>query len=277
MQRERIADDIIVFVSDQYAQVTATVVMTSDGAVLFDTLLYPEETRQIKRYVETRLGSVVRFVINSHFHADHSTGTCFFPEAQVIAHARCRDLLDKRGRIGLARAKASTDELREVEIVLPDIVFGDEGMILQVGNKTLELTPATGHSPDSIVCLVREDRTLLGADTVMSLPYFVDGSYDELFHSLERLLGENYEHVVQGHGDVILRGEIEEKLRGDLRYLQRMHDAVSDAMTSRSREAALAAIDIEACGKSRILLNGSAEALHRKNVLALASHHIAEP
>ncbi|MBK8025648.1 MAG: MBL fold metallo-hydrolase [Chloroflexi bacterium] len=276
MQRERIADDITVFVSDRYVQVTATVILTSDGAVLFDTLLYPDETRQIKRFVESRLGSEVRYVINSHFHADHTTGTYMFPEAQVIAHARCREFLDRRGRVGLQRAKASTDEMRDVMLVLPDITFGDEGMSLQIGNKTFELTVAAGHSPDSVVCLVKEDRILLGADTVMSLPYFVDGSYDDLQRSLERLLGGNYEHIVQGHGDVILRGEIEEKLHGDLGYLQRVHDAVTDAIADRSRESALAAIDIETCGKSRILLNGSAEVLHRQNVLALASRLIAE-
>jgi hypothetical protein len=39
MQRERVAEDIYVFASDLYAQVTATVVTTSEGAVIFDTML----------------------------------------------------------------------------------------------------------------------------------------------------------------------------------------------------------------------------------------------
>ncbi|NDJ63244.1 MAG: MBL fold metallo-hydrolase, partial [Chloroflexi bacterium] len=85
MQRERVAEDIFVFISERYAQVTASVVLTTAGVVLFDTLLYPEETRQIQRFVEERLRSTVRYVINSHFHADHTAGTCFFHEAQVIA------------------------------------------------------------------------------------------------------------------------------------------------------------------------------------------------
>lgn len=276
MQRERIADDIYVFVSDRYVQVTATVIVTTDGVVLFDTLLYPEETRQIKRFVESRLGTVVRYVINSHFHADHTTGTCFFKDAQVVGHDRCRELLDRRGRIGLERAKASSDEMRDVEIVLPDVTFGDEGLTLHVGNKTLEFAPAPGHSPDSITCLVREDRVLLSADTVMSLPYFVDGSYDDLHQSLAKLVGGNFEHIVQGHGEVVLRGEIEQKLSSDLLYLERTREAVKAALLSRNPELALAEIDIEACGKSRILLNGAAEALHRQNVIALASRRVVE-
>ena len=99
MQRERVADDIYVFTSDLYAQVTAGVVVTSEGAVVIDTLAYPEETLLMKRFIESRLGTTVRYVINTHFHADHSTGTCFFKGARVISHALCRELLDTRGRV----------------------------------------------------------------------------------------------------------------------------------------------------------------------------------
>jgi len=117
---------------------------------------------------------------------------------------------------------------------------------------------------------------LLAGDTVMSLPYFVDGSYDDLLRSLGNLLGGNFEHIVQGHGEVVLRGEVEEKLHSDLAYLTRVRDAVSSANDSGSRDLALAAIHIEQCGKSRILLNGVAETLHRQNVMALANRLHAE-
>ncbi len=275
MQRERIADDIYVFVSDRYVQVTATVIMTDDGAVLFDTLLYPDETRQIKRFVETRLGSTVRYIINSHFHIDHTAGTCMFPDAQVIAHATCRDLLDTRGRISLERAHANADEMRVVSLVLPHRVFHEEAVTLELGGKVFDLMRAPGHSSDSIMCLVRDDRVLLAGDTIMALPHFVDGSADDLRRSIGYLTGGNYELIVQGHGDIILRGEIEARLQSDLAYLERTRTSVLAALGSREREAALAAITVESCGKSRVVLNGWAEMLHRQNVLSLA-HHLAD-
>ena len=46
MQRERVTDDIFVFTSTLYAQVTAGVVVTDEGAVVIDTLIYPDETRE---------------------------------------------------------------------------------------------------------------------------------------------------------------------------------------------------------------------------------------
>jgi cyclase len=271
MQRERVADDIYVFTSDLYAQVTAGVVVTSEGAVVIDTLVYPEETLQLKRFVEMRLGTTVRYVINTHYHADHSTGTCFFKGARVVAHARCRELLDKRGRESLERVKSSSHEMREIELVLPDIVFDGGPMNLHIGNKTLQLWSTPGHSPDSIVCLVKEDRVLFAADTLMPIPYFVDGSYGDFLDSLNGLRNGNFENVIQGHGEVILRGEVEEKLQTDVEYLHKIRQAVDTALATSSPEKALDAITVESCGKSRILLNGMVEQLHRQNVLALAS------
>lgn len=267
MQRERVADDIYVFTSDLYAQVTASVIITSAGAVVVDTLVYPDETRQIKRFVEGRLGVPVVYVINTHYHADHTTGTCFFSSARVISHALCRELLDKRGRASLEKSKSSSDDLREVDLVLPDLVFESGTLTLHVGDKTLQLRHSPGHSPDSIVCAVPEDRVLLAADTMMPLPYFVDGSYDDFVMSLKSLQSSYYENIVQGHGEVILRGEIDEKIQSDLDYLRRLRDAVDRALeTGTSVED----IEIETCGKSRILLNGTAQQLHRQNALALA-------
>lgn len=270
MQRERVADDIYVFTSDLYALVTAGVVVTADGAVVIDTLAYPDETLLIKRFVEKRLGTTVRYVINTHFHADHSIGTSLFPGAKVVAHARCRELLEKRGRESLMQAKTASTEWSDVELVLPEIVFDGGSMALYLGNKTFQLMLTPGHSPDSIVVLVKEDRTLFASDTLMPIPYFVDGSYDDFVTSLKSLQNGNYESVIQGHGEIILRGEVEEKIHEDLNYLRRLREAVNEALNGPSPEKALDAIDIESCGKSRILLNGAAPQLHRHNVLALA-------
>ena len=270
MQRERVTDDIYVFRSNLYVQVTAGVVITNVGAVVIDTLLYPEESLAIKRYVEERLGTAIRYVINTHFHADHSTGTCFFEDAQIISHRLCRQLLDTRGRAGLKRSKESSAEMQRVELVLPQIVF-DDRMSLQLGNKTLTLWSTPGHSDDSVVCLVEEDQVLFAADTVMALPYFVDGSYEGLLASLHGLQGQGFESIIQGHGEVILRGEVESKITADINYLGKLRHSVDNALSSRVPERALESIDVEACGKSRILLNGAVQQLHRQNVLALAN------
>lgn len=269
MQRERVADDIYVFTSELYAQVTAGAVITPEGAILIDTLLFPEEARAIKHLVENRLGCPVRYIINTHYHADHTYGTCFFPDAQVIAHARCYELLDTRGRQGLSIAQQNTGELRDVSIVLPHIVFDSGTLSVHLGNKTVELRHSPGHSPDSIVCLVKEDRVLFAADTMMAIPYFVDGSYDDFVNSLHALQNGGFENVVQGHGEVVLRGEVEEVIQSDLNYLATIRRYVERALERGQPPEALDAVSIESCGKSRIPLNGLVQELHQANLRAL--------
>lgn len=272
MQRDRITDDIYVFTSDRYAQVTAGVVLTSAGAVVVDTLAYPDESRSIRRFVNERLNTEVRYVVNTHFHADHTTGTCFFEGGTVIAHQRCRELLARRGKDSLEQARQAFSEMRDVELRLPEIVFGAT-LTLHVGNKTLHFWSTPGHSPDSICCFVEEDQVLFGADTVLPIPHFVDGSYDDLLKSLQDLQNLNCESIVQGHGDVVLRGEIQEKIESDIHYLQTLHAHVVRAVESDSPQVMLEGIDIEACGKSRVLLNGMVQQLHRQNIMTLADQH----
>ena len=269
MQRERVADDIYVFTSELYAQVTAGAVITSEGAILIDTLVFPEEARAIRNFLENRLGCPVRYVINTHYHADHTYGTCFFPGAQVAAHARCYELLETRGQEGLLEAQTNAPELRDVSIVLPSMLFDGGTLSIQLGNKTVELSHSPGHSPDSIVCLVKEDRVLFAADTLMPVPYFVDGSYNEFIASLHALKNGGYENVVQGHGEVVLRGEVEEIIQGNLDYLAIIRDHVQRVIDAALPESALDEIDIESCGKSRIPLNGLVQDLHLANLHAL--------
>ncbi len=269
MQRERVTDDIYVFSSDLYAQVTATTIITPEGAVVIDTLPYPEETRQIQRFIEDRLKVPVRYVVNSHFHADHTTGTCFFKDATVIAHRRCRELLDQRGRESMELTRTNAADMQNLVLVLPHVVFDDK-LTLHLGKKTLHLWATPGHSPDSIVCYLEEEQVLVAADTVMPIPYFVDGSYDDFLASLIELRKHPFETIIQGHGEVILKGEVDERLQEDIDYLRKLRDAVDAALFAPAAEKALNAITIESCGKSRILLNGAAQQLHRQNVTTLA-------
>jgi len=266
MQRERITEDIYVFTSDLYAQVTAGLIMTEDGAILIDTLAYPEETMAIRQFVEDRLKSQVRYVVNTHYHADHTTGTCFFPEAHVISHRICRDLLNDKGRESLEGMKSTTPGMDNIELVLPDMVF-EKSFLLHLGGKSVELKHAPGHSPDSIVCHVQEDNVLFAADTQMPIPYFVDGNHHELSNSIECLCQHPYDSIIQGHGEVILRGEVEDKLRDDLNYLVQLRTKVEEMIEEQRPPES---IKIEACGKSRVLLNGMAEQLHHRNVVYLA-------
>lgn len=269
MVRERIADDIYVFTSRLYAQVTAGAIITKEGVILIDTLYYPEETLAIKEFLEDRLGLRVRYLINTHYHADHTQGSYLFPHARVVSHALCRKLLDTRGRTGLAEAQAQLSELEDVRIVLPDIIFDEGEMSIHLGGKSLRLLHMPGHSDDLTGVFVTNNRILFASDNMMPVPTIFDGSYDNLVASLNMMLALEPDTVVQGHGEVILRGEVASIIQNNLDYLQAIKTAVTAAWESGKPPKALQSIDIESCGKSRIPLNGLVVDLHLANLRKL--------
>jgi len=269
MHRERVSENVFWFQSEIYAQVTAGVVAGPQWAVVIDTLALPDETLSIREFIEHELNVPVRYVINTHYHADHTWGNCFFPGATVIAHALCRDMLEERGVPSLEAAKRQNPALRQVKIVLPQMTFAEGELTLRVGKKNLILSLATGHSKDGIAVLVEEDRILFAGDSFMPLPYIVDGDIDEIMASIKRMGRMGLENIVQGHGDVILRGEIDAAVRENLNYLSAIKRAVKAAARRKNAIELLDNITIESCGKSRVYLGGLAQTLHQRNLHAL--------
>ena len=271
MHRERVSENVFWFQSEVYAQVTAGVIVGPQWAVVIDTLALPEETLGMREFIEHELGVQVRYVINTHYHADHTWGNCFFPGATVIAHAKCRELLIEYGIPSLEAARKQNPGLKQVKIIPPHLTFESGELTMRVGKKNLVFSQSFGHSEDGISVLVEEDRVLFAGDAFMSLPYIVDGDVDEMLASIKRIGRLGLENIIQGHGDIILRGEIDAAVKENLNYLNNIKKAVKSAGKRKDVDEYLDAITIESCGKSRVHLGGLAETLHRRNLRALYS------
>lgn len=269
MVRERVAEDVYLFTSELYAQVNAGAVVGPEWSVLIDTLAYPEESEEIRDFIENRLKSPVRYVINTHYHADHSLGNYWFPRAIIVGHQLCRQLLNTRGRNALETAQDHSRELQDIRVILPDVVFSEGNLSIRVGKRTLQLIHLPGHSEDGTGILIVEDRVLFAGDIMMSLPYLVDGDFDTMVESMKRIPRLKTENLIQGHGEVILRGEVQGAVKENLNYLSMLRRHVRQAARRKYPEDYLESIDVESCGKSRILLNGLAEELHTRNLFAL--------
>ena len=269
LQRERVAENVYSFQSDIYAQVNAGAVVGPNWAIVIDTLALPEETLEIRQFIEQELQVPVRYVINTHYHADHTWGNYLFPNATIISSTLCRELIDTKGRASLEEAKKQGTTFRQVRIVLPHVTFSEGTMNLRIGKKTLTMVRFPGHSPDNIGVIVEEDRVLFAGDVFMPIPYIVDGDADDMILSLKEIGKMGLENVVQGHGDIVLRGEVEISIKDNLAYLSAIRRAVRKAARRKYPWDLLEDIGIEECGKSRVLIGGLAEDLHTRNLYAL--------
>ncbi len=266
MHRERVSENVYWFQSEVYAQVTAGAITGPQWAVVIDTLAIPEETLAMRAFIEEQLGVPVRYVINTHYHADHTWGNCFFPGATVVSHALCRELMELRGPTSLDAARRQNSAFRQIKLVYPHLTFSEGILSLRTGKKNLVLMHTPGHSPDGISVLVEEDRVLFAGDAFLPLPYMVDGDPDVMSNTIKMIGKLGLENIIQGHGDIILRGEIDDAVRDNLAYIQTVRKAVRTAAKRKNPIEALSTIDIESCGKSRVFLGGIAEDLHKRNV-----------
>lgn len=276
MLRERVSSNIHIFTSDLYAQVTAGAIVTPDGAILVDSLPFPSEAREMAAFIGRICRPGVRYVILTHYHADHTHGAYLFPQADVVAHARCQTLLAQVGAPALEAAKVEEPELEEVVLRLPDITFDDGEMGLLVGGRLVRLIHVPGHTEDSVMVYVEDNRVLFAADTVMPVPSIVDGDVDALRASLRKVAELPIENMVQGHGEVILRGEVQEVVQASLDYLDAIEAKVAEVIKSGKDEKVLQQDSIESCGLSRIPLNGLVQQIHVVNLLALYDRMVSQ-
>ena len=267
MRKERVTENIYIFTSELYAQVTAGAIVTNEGTVVIDTLPFPRETREMIDFLRGESKRGIRYVIDTHHHADHVYGNYLFEEADIISGERCREVMRKSGEKNLAEAKAQTPELAEVVLRLPNLTFPDK-MTLHLGDRVMRLMPLLGHSQDGIGVYVEGEKILFAGDAVMPLPYIFWGDRVTLQDTLRTIKEMNLENIVQGHGEVLLKGEINETLDASIAYLDCIFEKVKAKLATRtSKERLINEITLESCGFSPIALDGLVKQLHRSNLL----------
>ena len=268
--RTRVADDTWVFTSGLYLEVNAGLVVTEEGGILIDTLPFPSETRQIIDFARRVCPQGIRYVINTVAHADHVYGSYLFPDAELVAHEQCRAMLQQYAFASLEEAKEHTPELRQVQIRLPKLVF-NEGMVIRLGGKTVHIVNTPGPSPEVCVVHVREDKVLFASDLMMPVP-LIAGAFsdvDDYMRSLANLYDYNLESIVQGHGDILLRGEVTSSIGASIKYLNDIQGTVDALMEKGGTKHDLLQYDIEQFGRSRIPLGGIVQQFHASNLLHL--------
>ncbi|MCS7287295.1 MAG: MBL fold metallo-hydrolase, partial [Anaerolineae bacterium] len=153
MIKDRVSDNVYAFISDLYYDVTAGFIATPEGAVVIDTLPFPSETLELKKEVLRECPEGIKFLIFTHYHADHILGSYLLESTEIIAHRRTRTLLIREGAKKLAEAKSIHPELENASIILPTITFTG-AMTIKVGEFNIHLFELFGHSRDSIAVYI---------------------------------------------------------------------------------------------------------------------------
>jgi quinoprotein relay system zinc metallohydrolase 2 len=162
------------------------------------------EGRALEAAISQQTDLPVCFVINTHVHPDHILGNKAFERenVQFIGHRKLPAAMASRGDVWLQRAaEASREPVDASHIVVPERTVGGE-VQLDLGRRMLTVRAhATAHTDNDVSVLDAQTGTLFLGDLgfLEHLPV-LDGSINGWLDELRKLMLEEYERVVPGHG-----------------------------------------------------------------------------
>ncbi len=226
VSRLEIAEGVYVFAGRHPApgiEVTSTIVSSGNSAIAFDSLCYPDDTRELLKDLKNANKNVVSLV-NTHWHLDHTAGNQLL-NTHTISQVQFTELIRSELPKQLAGSKEILGE--EVKVEAPNETF-EKRLQVQLGEKQLTLLHFPGHTPDSIAGYLAEERILVAGDTVMELPYLPYGNSADLVESLRSIEKMNVKTIIQGHGGPCNKT----KVREDREYVEGLRRAVGEGVQS---------------------------------------------
>ena len=217
------------------------IIVQEDGVAAVDAQ-YPISGADFRRSIPTVTRKPVTHLLLTHYHGDHVFGAQAFEDCEIVAHRLLKEEMEENLRTAWApgnlermlekvrRSRPERAYLYEgLRIVLPTRIFDDRFALDGV-----EMIHMGGHTTDSSVVYVADDRLLFAGDLVFAetFPWAGDPSADpdEWIEAFKAILAMDIEAIVPGHGPLCDKSEIRTQLE--------WFEAVRDEMKGLIEEGA---------------------------------------
>ena len=190
-----------IYVLDEGHMASGYLVVGEDKACVIDTMNGLNDVYSAVRKITDK----PLVLVNTHGHPDHIFGNIWFGKALDKAFIEPRD--KAMGESYFRDVPEMVKACEELGVSPPPFEDIHEGDVIDLGGRTLEVFAMPGHTPGSIVLLLREDRILFTGDCVNhhlwlqledSLPL------KDVLASFDRLL------FLEERADVILHGHAQD-------------------------------------------------------------------
>ena len=215
------------------------VIVNDNDVMLVDTGTTPGNTRRFVEDVKMLTNKPIKYVVNTHFHFDHTDGNQVFgPDVQIIGQEYLAKAINpgilnrepyqtstgavlqtqmddlkkqvadekdaaKKAALNkqLAGAQQMQAELKELKPTPPNKTYKDK-LVIQSGSREIDLLwLGHGHTEgDTVVYLPKEKIVATGDLMESRLAYMGDAIFDEWIDTLDRLKKLDFNVVLPGHG-----------------------------------------------------------------------------
>ena len=190
-----------------------------DGIVVVDDQ-YAPLAEKIQAALKSVTDKPVRFIINTHYHGDHTGGNAFFQrQAPVIAHDNVRKRLETGGTVGNL-GSVSMERKPAPKDALPVLTFDHDVTVHLNGENIRALHFPSGHTDgDSIIFFPSSNVVHMGDDFVRYGFPFIDlasgGSVEGMIAALQEVVPKLPPDVkvIPGHGNVSNLDDVREYVK----------------------------------------------------------------
>ena len=203
-----------------------------DGIVVVDDQYAPLADK-IQAALKGITDKPVRFIINTHYHPDHTGGNAYFQkQAPIIAHDNVRKRLEEGGAAGNG-GSLHFDAQPQPKEALPIITFDHDVTVHLNGEDIRALYFPAGHTDgDSIIFFPKSNVVHMGDDFVTYGFPFIDvdagGSINGMIDGVEKVIAQVPADVkiIPGHGPISSLDD----MRAYVAMLKATRDVVASAL-----------------------------------------------
>lgn len=228
-------------------------VVTPAGVVVFDALATPALAEAMLTAIRTITAQPIRFVILSHYHADHCYGLQVFKAAGAAIWARSEGRQYLASDLAQERLAQRQRDLSPWVNAQTQLVPADrwlefptaQPIHLDLGGTRFEMiSGGNSHAPGDLMLFIPDQGVLFAGDLFFTgrLPFVADGNTREWLAALARIERSAPRVVVPGHGTASL--QVAQDLKVTRAYLEFLRAQLGMAVENlRSFDEAYAAID----------------------------------
>jgi cyclase len=183
-------------------------VIGDDGVLVVDAFFTQDSARALVAEIRRLTAKPIRYVVNTHYHADHTGGDQVLRDAGavIIAHRNVRGWV-RTNNINLFGDRITPELKARIEALpLPDLVT-DKDLTVWLGSRKIVVRTVLGHTGGDLTISVPDARVLFAGDMLWRriAPNLIDGSVKEWAATdadFMHLPDSPRTRFVPGHGDV---------------------------------------------------------------------------
>jgi glyoxylase-like metal-dependent hydrolase (beta-lactamase superfamily II) len=245
-----------------WAQSNAGIINLGDRTLVYDAFISPRATADLLAAAQALTGRPAQFVLNSHYHNDHTWGNLAVPPGMdILSTVKTRDILAARdpreyqkyrqeaeqnlgemqalldrassesekahGQYFVVYYQAILDTLPMLPPRLANIVTWD-ALEFTGSKRRARFIPLNGHTASDAILNLPDDKIVFLSDLlfVQAHPYLADGHPDELRQTAIKIKELRADILVPGHGPF---GRMED-MDVMIEYINEMQELVQEAI-----------------------------------------------